>query len=327
MFDVITFGSATRDGFFEGIDFVEIEDKRFFVGKGICLPYGSKLNVKKVTFLTGGGALNTAVTFSRFGFKTAVVCRIGQDVSGEEILRQLKREKIYTRFVQIDKNLRTAYSVIFLFKEGERTILNYRGAGDIKLEDINWRQLKSRWFFVGPLGGNFDLLQKIYEFAAKRKIKLASTPGNKELEILKEQPEFLNHYDVFILNQEEAAHLTGLPYEEEKKIFQKLDKLVDGIVVMTKGPEGLSASDGQKIYSAGVFKEQKVVDRTGAGDAFASGFLAGLMLKNDLTFALRIGSANATSVVEQIGAQPGILRKEEIGAERFKNLEIKVESI
>lgn len=327
MFDIITFGSATRDGFFEGIDFVEIEDKRFFVGKGICLPYGSKLNVKKVTFLTGGGALNTAVTFSRFGFKTAVVCRIGRDVSGEEILRQLKREKIYTGLVQIDKGLRTAYSVIFLFEGGERTILNYRGAGDIKPEDICWRRLKSRWFFVGPLGGNVELLLKIYDYAKKKKIKLASTPGNKELEILKEHPQYLNFYDVFILNQEEAAHLTDIPYYEEKKIFQKLDQLVDGLVVMTKGPEGLSASDGKKIYSAGVFKEQKVIDRTGAGDAFASGFVAGLMIKNDIPFAIRVGSANATSVVEHIGAQPGILKRAEINKDRFKNLEIKVESI
>ena len=75
MYDVITIGTATRDGFFEGINFTNIKDERFRVGEGICLPLGSKIEAPKVTFTTGGVGTNAATTFSRQGLKTAVICQ------------------------------------------------------------------------------------------------------------------------------------------------------------------------------------------------------------------------------------------------------------
>ena len=271
MFDIITFGSATRDGFFEGIEFVEVEGREFRVGKGLCLPYGAKVDVPHVTFATGGGGINTAVTFARQGLKTMVVCRVSNDVSGEEIIRGQKKEGVNTSFTQIDKEVKTAYSVIFLTSEGERTILGYRGcAVNLSEKEIPWKKLKSKWFFIGPLSGNKTLLKMLLDYAKEHKIKVASTPGKAELETLRENPSWLNYYDVFILNQEEASFLTEIPYKKESEIFKKLDKLVNGIVVMTKGPEGVTVSDGKNLYATGTYKEKRVVDRTGAGDAFLS---------------------------------------------------------
>ncbi|MFA5084140.1 MAG: carbohydrate kinase family protein, partial [Candidatus Paceibacterota bacterium] len=274
MFDVITIGTATRDAFFEGINFTKIKDSRFRVGEGICLPFGSKVEVPKITFTTGGVGTNTAATFSRQELKTAIICRVGQDVSGEEIIRALKKDKINTDFIQKDKTVPTAYSVIFLDENGERTILSYKGAGEgMDEKEIPWKKLKTKWFFIGSLGGNEKLFRNIFSFAKKNNIRVAGNPGGRELKILKAQPELLSNYDVFITNQEEASYLTDISYQREKEVFKKLDRWVSGIVVMTRGPKGLIVSNGETLWQTGIYKEKKIVDRTGAGDAFGSGFV------------------------------------------------------
>ncbi len=331
MYDVITIGTATRDGFFEGINFTNIKDERFRVGEGICLPLGSKIEAPKVTFTTGGVGTNAATTFSRQGLKTAVICRVGSDVSGEEIIRGLRREKIDTGFIQKDFDTPTAYSVIFLTQSGERTIISYKGTGEeLSEKEIPWPKLKTclpagkaKWFYIGSLGGNEKLLQKLFSFAKKNKIKVAGNPSGQELKFFKAKPELLDNYDVFIINQEEASYLTGVPYQQEKEIFKKLDDWVKGIVVMTKGPQGVAVSDGKMIWQAGSFKEKKMVDRTGAGDAFGSGFVAGLIQASRIEYAIRLGSANATSVVEYVGAKKGIVTKNDFEkSSRWKNFKI-----
>jgi len=329
MYDIITIGTATRDGFFEGINFFKIKNSRFRVGEGICLPFGSKIEVPKLTFTTGGVGTNAATTFRRQTLKTAVICRVGPDVSGEEIIRALKREGIDTKFIQKDPDTPTAYSVIFLTESGERTILSYKGTGEELTEkEIPWGKLSAKWFYIGSLGGNKKLLQKLFSFAKKNKIKVAGNPGARELKILKTEPKLLNNYDVFIVNQEEASYLVGIPYQREKEIFQKLDQWVKGIVVMTKGPQGVSVSDSKTLWQAGTFKERKLVDRTGAGDAFGSGFVAGLLKTSAIEYAIRLSSANATSVVEYIGAKEGIITKKHFQqSPRWKKLNIKTKKL
>lgn len=326
MFDIIIFGTASQDVFCEGVNFAQTKNSAFRVGKGICLPLGSKIEISQIVFASGGVGTNAATSFSRQNLKTAVVCRLGSDISGKEIIQELNKEKIETKFIQLDLDTSTAYSVIFLTESGERTILSYKGAGEkLKEKEIFWDKLKTKWFYLGSLAGNEVLLRKIFSFAKKNKIKIAGNPGSRELKILKEQPTLLNNYDVFIVNQEEASFLTDILYQKEKEIFQKLDKWVQGIVAMTKGAKGVAVSDGQNVWQAGIFPEEKLVDRTGAGDGFGSGFTAGLLQKsNDIDFAVRLASANATSIVEHIGAKKGILSKAEFeNSSRWKRLSIK----
>lgn len=327
MFDIITIGSATRDGFFEGVDFLSVEGKCFVTNKGICLPLGAKIKVPEVHFLTGGSATNTAVSFARQGLKAAVICRVGDDVSGKTIIAEQKKEGINTQFIQKDYITPTAYSVIFLTALGERTILSYKGcAENLAIQEIPWKKIKTRWLCIGSLGKEKNILKKVIEFAVSKNIKLAINPGWHEIDWLKKNPKWLNKFEIFICNQEEAAYFTDIPYIKEKKIFKKIDDLVKGIVVMTKGKNGASVSNGKALWKARVFKN-KVVDTTGAGDAFASAFIATFIKKKQIDEqlikeAIRVGSANAASVVEHIGTKPGILCKKDFKKSRFKNLKI-----
>ena len=91
-----------------------------------------------------------------------------------------------------------------------------------------------------------------------------------------------------------------------------MDELIDGIFVMTKGPEGMAVSDGKNIYRAGV-PDSPVVERTGAGDASCSGFIAEYMRSGSIEKAIQFATANASSVVTQYGAKAGILKKGDWG--------------
>lgn len=335
VFDVITIGSATRDEFFQGVDFLSVEGKCFVANKGICLPLGAKIKVSKVHFLTGGSATNTAVTFARQGLKTAVICRVGSDVSGETIIMEQKEEGINTQFIQKDYIVPTACSVIFLTPSGERTILSYKGSAEkLTIWEIPWKKIKTRWLCIGSLGKEKNILKEIIQFAVSKNIRLAINPGLQEINWLKNNPKWIDKFEIFICNQEEAAYFTGIPYSKEKKIFKKLDDLVKGIVVMTKGKNGVSVSNGKYLWKAGVFKK-KVIDTTGAGDAFTSAFIATFIksrldsvnLKKNreeklIKEAIRAGSANACSVIEHIGTKHGILYKKDLKKSRFQNLKI-----
>lgn len=330
MFDVVTIGAATRDVFLQSRFFRIFKDAQhlrkigFPTGEAECFALGAKLEVAKPVFTTGGGATNAAVTFSRQGLRTAVVFKIGNDAAGKDIINGLKKEKIAT-FVSIDKKFGTGYSTILLTPVGERTILVYRGISELlSAKDVSLKSVKTKWLYISSLAGNLDLLKRIVDFAKSKKISIAYNPGGKELARRSKLVPILRHIQVVIANREEASLITGISYKNERLIFKQWDNMSPGINVMTDGPRGVLVSDGEFIYKAGIFKEKKLVDRTGAGDAFGSGFVAGLIKKKDIKYAIRFGSANATSVVEHIGAKDGILNMKDSNAKRWANLKINI---
>lgn len=332
MFDVITFGSAVRDLFVKSKEFKTLESKKFVTNQGLCLDLGSKIKVDQIFFSSGGGGTNSAATFSKQGFKAAYVGKIGNDPGGQSIKQELEELGIKT-FLSLDKDKHTPYSIILSVSARGRTILVYRGAShELEKKDIPFNpptgeagKLKTKWFYISGLSGkSAKTLVPIVNFAKKNKIKIALNPGAAQLKLgLKKLKAVLLNVDVLILNQEEAARLADLPFAKEKKIFKKLDKHVQGIVVMTKGPKGVNVSDGKYIYQAGIFKEKKHIDRTGAGDAFGSGFVAGLIRSNKVEEAIRSGTANSASIVEHFGAKNGILSKSQILKDkRWRGLKI-----
>ncbi|MEK7500541.1 MAG: carbohydrate kinase family protein [Patescibacteria group bacterium] len=329
MFDVITIGTATRDAFVRSKDFRIISTPNFVTGQGLCLPAGAKVEVDDIVFASGGGATNAAVTFARQGFKTAAVCKTGDDVSGREVMSNLQKESVDTSFVIQDSAVKTAYAILILSAGGERTILVYRGASENwQTGDIDFEKLQAGWFYVSgsvPL----DIIEGILNQADKIGAKVAMNPSANQIKLgLESLAGILKRLSVLIMNREEGAYLTGLNFKNEEKIFGCLDEYVDGVVVLTDGSSGAWVSDGQAIYRAGIYKEKSIVDRTGAGDAFGSGFAASLMMSNNIERAIRLASANATSVVEHVGAKAGILTKESFENDgRWKNLEIEIRKL
>jgi ribokinase len=313
-YDVITIGSATQDVFLSADDVRIKEDKDFRVGRALCLPFGSKVQVRKIVFTSGGGGTNSAVTMARQGYRTACLGVIGQDPNGTAILDELRREGVDARHFQIHNDDITAYSVVLVSEGGERTILSYKGEGQhFSATKIPWDHLSAGWMYVDSLGGHGDILEAIVQWSRTTKAHLATNPGTKELEFgLERLSKYWKHFDIVGMNQEEAAQLAGVPYEEEDRIFKVMDETIGGIFIMTKGDRGVQVSDGHSVYSAGI-PNWEVVERTGAGDAFHSAFLAEFMRSGSIEKSIQVATANSTSVVMHYGAKEGILRADDVG--------------
>lgn len=318
MYDVVTFGSATRDLLIRSKNFKTLKHKDFISGQGLCFNLGSKIKINELFFATGGGGTNAAATFAKQGLRTAYIGKVGKDPGGQAIKEELEKLGI-KRFIAEDKDKRTAYSIILSVSKKERTILVYQGAcHSLGKKEIPFGKIRTKWIYIAGLSGqSAKTLFPIINFAKRNKIKVALNPGAGQLALgLRGLKNILSTVDVLILNQEEGARLANLPYREKKEIFKKLDKFVRGVVVMTRGPKGVIVSDGKYIYQAGTFKEKRYIDRTGSGDAFGSGFVAGLIRTGKIEEAIRLGAANGTSIVEHLGAKSGILTRDQFERDR-----------
>jgi ribokinase len=321
IFDIITFGSAAQDIHLKSQAFKILKDEKdFATGEGICLPFGSKIDVEDIAFTSGGGGTNTAVTFAKQGFRVAFCGAIGADSSGLEIIRELKNFRVDTRFLIKKKEKHTNQSIIISNSGKDRTILVYRGASELFCnEDVPWKKIKSSWFYLAPFG---DLLclpagrqatgfESLVNFAFENKIKVAVNPSKQQLSLPENQlKNILKKVDILFLNQEEASFLTKIPFEQESEIFKKIDEICPGIAVMTKGGEGVTVSDGKYLYSAKPNPDRKIIDTTGAGDSFASGFLSDYIRNNgNIEKAIQLGLANSEGNLSEIGAKTGLLDK------------------
>jgi len=328
MFDVVTFGSATRDIFARSRELKIIDSPEFATGKALAVEAGGKIYIEELIFATGGGGTNCAATFALQGLKTAYVGLIGNDVGGLEIFRELNDLGVDCNFIKTTAKAKTAYSIILSVPEKERSILVYEGASHLlSIADISFEQLKqSKWFYLSGLAGeSAKTFEPIINFALANKIKLAVNPGHdqltKDADILKK---LLNKIDILLVNQEEASLITGIDYKNEPELFKKFDELVTGIAVMSKGKDGVAVSDGKNIYRAGI-PQSGYIDRTGSGDAFGSGFVSVIIRGGQIPEAIQLGAANATATVQKLGAKNGLLKKDDFGP--WEKVQVGIENL
>lgn len=307
--DIVTIGAATRDVFVRSRRFENVPSATAPDGLNACLPLGAKIPVDELVFETGGGATNAAVTFARFGLKTGTVTRVGNDMGGQEIRAQLKRERIDITGVETDKTERTAYSIILLAGTGHRAILTARGASHhLKKNALDLRRARPRWVYLTSVAGDAGVLATVFKQAKLLLSRVAWNPGNAEIELgLKRLLPFLMQTDVLILNLEEAAELADCAPRRLDCIFKILGPLPRTALVVTDGAHGAYAYARGIIWHAPPLKG-KIINTTGAGDAFGGAFTALLVKNGDVETALRAATLNAFGVVSHMGAKAGILK-------------------
>lgn len=302
---ILSIGKATQDVFLRDDEFdPHTEGKVAYTH----LPLGAKLDIGEAYFTTGGNATNVAVTFARQGLHSRYMWVLGRnDPVSRLVLDELDHESVDTQFVRLADDMRASYSTILLASTGERTILNFHGsvphAFDVThqfdaFDGVNW---------VYPTAlGNFDTLERIVHEAKRRGVKVMLNPAGSELSEPSKLKGLLDEIDILCLNKEEMQLLVE---------GDTLESLVRhglnycSVVIVSDGPNGVCASDGKTILSAGMYEDVPVIDRTGAGDAFGSGFLSQWVQGRSLRDSIVFASANSTSVVGKIGAKPGILHE------------------
>lgn len=306
VFDIITIGDTLYDVFLN-IHEATVTCQLHKEACLLCLEYAEKIPVSSMKKVPGAGnSSNAAVGASRLGLKSGIVAIIGTDDLAEDALTHWKEEKVSTEYVRRDHRYESDYATILNFK-GERTQLIRFQAKTYAFPTIE----STAWIYYSALGEKHEKMEKqmLRHLDKHPHIKLAFNPGtthfHRGLDALKP---VIARSDVFIVNKQEAERLLQDGIRPIPNLLMAYHHMGARTVVITDGPNGAHATDGVRIWYQPIFPG-KMVERTGAGDSFTTGFVCALHRGNSIPEALRWGTANSWSVVQYIGPHEGLLTK------------------
>lgn len=303
---IIVLGSATVDLIFKGKIFDEREVKN-----RLSLALGGKYVVDEFYQYFGGGGANAAISLARQGFKVLLISKVGKDIFGKRIKDNLKKEKVRTNLL-MNTATATQTSSILINSAGKRTIVNFRGDADLVdlTRKIKKKVKEANWFVIFSLAKlskekKLKFLRLAKQNGSKIFLSLHGTEYFKGFDYLRD---YFRITDVMHMNAHECADIFGgnaENFDYHKVNFCK--KLGVPLLVVSYDVKGSFAYTKDKIYHQPIIDTKKIVDTTGAGDAFASGFLGKYIKTNDIKASLEFATKNATSVIGHLGAQNGLL--------------------
>lgn len=307
-YDVVTVGDALIDLF------LSIHDANIHCYLNekeceLCFKYGDKIPLDKYALRLGGTASNVAVGLSRCGFSVGIMAEIGSDEFADTIINGLNKEKVDLTFLKKTSGARSSIGISIQFKD-ERTLFVEHVERD---HDFQFENLQTKWIYLAGLGNKWKgVYQKTADYIKKGKCKLVFVPGSFQLDQKGEELfEILKLTDILFVNKEEAARILNSE-EEVEQLLSGLQKFGVKTVVITDGKNGSYVLDEKsKFYQYGIIPA-KVVQKTGAGDGYASGFFAAIIEGETIGEAMKWGTVNSASVISDLGAQPGLLTKAEI---------------
>lgn len=304
--DIISIGDATIDTFMQIKD-ASVNCSLDRKGCKLLLNYADKIVVHKMSRTVAGNAANNAIGSARLGLKTTFCSIVGDDDNGKWIKKTIAKDGVNTRYMTVEKNRETNASTVINYK-GERTILVYHAPRKYKLPKLP----KSKWVYYTSVGdGHKQYNKDVIAYIKKSKAKLGYNPGSHQLITgLKTMQPVIKHTHVLFVNKEEAARILGKMSKIEK-MLKKLQELGPPIVVITDGANGPYVRENHTNYHMGIL-DGPVVERTGAGDAFATGFISALHYEKSIPEAMCWASHNSTSVISKIGPQAGLLTKKQM---------------
>lgn len=314
MIDVLSVGDVVTDAFIKLLDdeAVTYENPH---GRWLAMPFGTKIPFDHAVVVEAvGNSANAAVAFAKLGLNSALYANVGDDRHGRDMISTLHKADVDTRFVRINPKKVSNYHYVLWYK-AERTIL-------IKHEeyDYNWPHLSPKeipkWIYFSSISKNaLDFHDDLADWLKRHpEVKLAFQPGTFQLEAgVKRLKNIYKHSELLAVNKEEAALITGARNLNIHHLFDKLHELGPKLVVISDGHEGSYASDGANRFKMPIYPDPKPPhDRTGAGDAFTSTFVAAIIQGNTVEGALQLAPINSMSVVQKVGAQAGLLDEKEI---------------
>ena len=309
--DFLAIGDITTDAFIklqEASVHCDINNENCTISMRFAdkIPYESVEVVRAV-----GNSPNASVSASRLGLSSGIVTDIGDDENGRECMETLRKEKVDTSLVTVHPRAKTNYHYVLMY-EAERTILVKHEAYDYKLPPI---EPSPKWIYLSSLGGDSENYHYalIAYLEAHPEVQLAFQPGTFQITLGKDRLRKLyEHTHLFFCNKEEAGRILGTKETEIKKLLHAIHALGPKVVCITDGPKGAHAYDGHmnEYWSIPMYPDPKPpVSRTGAGDAFASTFTSAIILGKSVREALLWAPINSAFVVQEVGAQKGLLTR------------------
>lgn len=319
--DVLCIGSLSQDIFLptgEGMVIDTPEDIRS--ERKLAFELGGKVRIEDRYENIGGVAANVAVGLSRIGLRTGACGCVGDDELGRWAAAELAKEKVDVSRLRRLSGIKTDLSAIVIdTASGERTIFHNRDASEnLELHEELFSGFST--VFVSALNGEQwkDNLEIVLRAKERYGFRLVLVPGQHNVKDDRAfMLRFIGQADIAVMNRDEVIELfyeEGVSLTEPRALLERLHGVGLGTAAMTDGVHGAYASDGSEMLFAPVPESEKVAatDATGAGDAFASGFIGGILEGHELSQALAWGMANAKSVVTHYGTTPGLLSSNDL---------------
>jgi sugar/nucleoside kinase (ribokinase family) len=313
--DVLSVGDVVTDAFIRLLPDQAVVEYGKDGQPDLSIPFGTKIPYDHAEILAGvGNAANASVAFARLGLKSGLVANVGGDPWGREIIDSLHKSKVDTRFIHINPGKKSNYHYVLWYKD-ERTIL-------IKHEeyDYHWPRFRiidiPKWVYFSSISHNaMEYHDQIGAWLERHPtVKLAFQPGTFQIEAgPRRLKDIYKRSELIAVNREEATTITGGDHGNIHELLDKIHELGARIVVISDGHDGAYASDGTNRYKMPIYPDPKPpFERTGAGDAFTSTFVAAIMKGADIENALLWAPVNSMSVVQKVGAQAGLLTEKEL---------------
>lgn len=309
-FDVVAVGDTTQDIFLKMSD-ASLQCDMDGKNCKLCFDYADKIAVEGKTDVAAvGNAANHAIGIARLGLKASIYTVVGQDDQGEKSKKVFEENKVDTSYLAFDKEHGTNLSIVINFRS-ERTIFVYHEPRAYELPQLN----SPAWIYLTSASGSG--VEKIHDdilsyMQKGQDTKLAFNPGTHQIHLGKEKLlPLLQRTELLFLNREESAEILDVKTSDVKELSQGFHDIGVKVMVITDGPKGSYVSDGKSISFLDVY-DAPVVERTGCGDAYASGFLAAIIKGKSTTEAMQWGNANSTSVLQYIGAREGLLTEDAV---------------
>jgi sugar/nucleoside kinase (ribokinase family) len=312
--DFIAIGDTTVD------EFIRLKDAHINCDINnqdctISMKWGDKIPYDFSVLVPGvGNAANAAVAASRLGLSAGFVSNVGKDRYGEDILATFTSEGVDTKYVAVNDGIPTNHHYV-LWYGAERTILIRHEKYPYRIPD---GFVPPKWIYLSSTGEDAEAFHTELAVWLREhpETKLAFQPGTFQIQMGKEKLKTLYAAtEIFACNKEEAQLILELGETEMKTLLEKIHELGPKTVLITDGPNGAYAYDGTEMLKVPMYPDPKpAYDRTGAGDAMTATFVAALVLGRSLRDALLWGPVNSMSVVQEIGAQKGLLTREKIEA-------------
>jgi len=326
--ELLSIGDANLDAFIvpsESESLCDINTKECL----IAFSYADKIPVKTLDFSVGGNAGNNAVGTRRLGINSGAVLTLGDDSTGLQIIEKLRGEGVDLTYCIQQPATLSNFNVAVTYN-GERTIFTYHAP---RSYEFPVQLPKVPWMYLTSMGESYrPFYNHVAEWLIKNPgIKMAFNPGSWQLRGgVSEIGNILKLSHIVFVNKQEAEKLTGFEAKAEvtKDLLLALSGLGPKMSVITDGGNGAYLFDGNSFYHCGIMP-MDAYERTGAGDAFGSGFLAAVIKGKTAQEALVWGTVNSASVIGYTGAQKGLLKENDIEMwiERFKSSGVKVDEM
>ncbi len=310
-YDIICIGDAKLDTF---IKIKDSEGKFYFDAptNELRFKHGEKIPVEATYISIGGNAANVAVGLTRLGVKSTIAAEIGDDEFSLKIVNALAKENIDRGFLKSTKGSFTSFSVAIAYGDN-RTLFSEHVE---RKHDFFYETATTKWIYLTSLGQDWITpYQKALSFAKTKNIKIAFNPGTIQLAQKSTLiDEIFKNTEILFINKEEAIRLIkqdnpNFESAQIQEILTSIEKLGPKNVVITDGKNGSFAMDVNNNHFHQDRIDCTIIELTGAGDAYASGFLAGVFHNLNFQESMLWGSYNAASVVSSVGAQQGLLKK------------------